>query len=183
MVHLFWRQNMLDVKDTNNSTLRFWLLVNTETFIAEDSETLLAYLETQHWSLPLQSRPCELSQEQGTGFKICRLPLIPVSLWPQHFNNLIFLTHSNYNLVICSRPQRKPSNSLATFHTLKYCAEHVLLEISMENVIQTEGCQASLSTLKVVRSMLHCPFIVVISFLQDLSCYTGNGYDSNHCAV
>lgn len=32
-------------------------------------------------------------------------------LWPQHFNNLSLCKHSSYNLVSCSVPQRKPSDS------------------------------------------------------------------------
>lgn len=80
-------------------------------------------------------------------------------------------------------PQRKPSNSSGSFHSLKYYAEQILLEISFEMPSSKKVAKLIFLALRVVQSMLHCPFSVMVLFLLDLPCSTVSGYDSNHSAV
>lgn len=176
MLHLFWRQKMKDIEGTNTCPLRLWQLVNTETVTAEGSGA-------QHRLLPLQSRSSELSQGQGTGHRTSRLPLIPVSLWPSILIIWIFWHIPIITLLVVQCLKENLQILLAPFHHLKYYAEQVLLEISFEMPSRQKVAKLIFLALRVVQSMLHCAFSVVILFLLDLSCSTGSGYDSNHPAV
>lgn len=110
-LHLFWRQNRKDIKETDKSPLRAWQLVNVEISVAGNSGTFLGHLETLPGFLAPWGRSCGVHPWASTGHSTAGFPLDLDTLWPQHFNNLSLCKHSSYNLVSCSVPQSKPSDS------------------------------------------------------------------------